>query len=47
MNKETEIVEENSSIATPEACDHAQSHTVETQQVSAGAASCSGDGNFL
>ena len=48
MNEESEAVKENSSNTAPEAHDHAQSQTVETQQVSAGStASCSGDDNLM
>ena len=49
MNEESETVEENSCDATLEACDHGQIHTIDIQQVSTGAASCStsGDDNLM
>ena len=47
MNEECGAAEQNSSNIAPEAHDHAQSHTVETQKVSAGTASYSGDDNLM
>ena len=47
MNEEPEAVEEDSSNATPESHDQTQSCTVKTQKVSAGAVSCSGDGDLM
>ena len=47
MNEEPEAVEEDSSNATPEPHDQTQSCAVETQQVSANAVSCSGDGDLM
>ena len=47
MNEESEAAEENSSNTAPEAHNHAQSHTVKTQQVSAGTASYSGEDNLM
>ena len=47
MNEESEAAEQNSSNTTPEAHDYAHSHTVETQQVSTGTASCNGDDNLM
>ena len=47
MNEEPEAVEEDSSSTTPEPHDQTPSYAVETQQVSASAVSCSGDGNLM
>ena len=48
MKEESEATKENSSNTAPEAHDHAQNHTVETQQVSAGStASYNGDDNLM
>ena len=47
MNEESEAVEEDSSNATLESHDQIQSCSIETQQVSVGAVSCSSDGDFM
>ena len=47
MNEESKTAKENFSNTAPEAHDYAHGHTVETQQVSAGTASYSGDDNLM